>query len=151
METDLSTPRLVARTTPPAKYAAGQSLMNTAVDTYMFDQYWHSFFPKAKTEEKKWIPAGEYVSSWIPASWIFEMRDYCASDVLIRTGLQANAYSIFGKRTGDKRLSVTSMQAYSMVLHEVHRCLEDPERRTQDSLLAACKLLALYEVCSSPD
>jgi hypothetical protein len=137
--------RLVARTTSPA-LSMDQALMNSAVDTYMFDAYWHSFFPKAKAEERQWIPVGDRVSSWIPAGWIFEMRDYCASDMLIRTGLQANAYATWGKRTADKRLSVASMQAYSMVLQEVHRCLQDPEKRKQDRLLAACKFLALYEV-----
>lgn len=123
-----------------------QSLQNTAVDAYMFDNYWHSFFPRAKEDEKKWVPKGDAISSWIPAGWIFEMRSYTGSDQLIRTGLQANAYTIWGRKTDDKRLSVASMQAYSMVLQEVHRCLQDPEKCKQDSLLAACKFLALYEV-----
>jgi hypothetical protein len=123
-----------------------QSLQNTAVDMYMFDHYWHSFFPKAKADEKKWIPRGDQISSWIPAGWIFEMRNFTGSDQLIRTGLQANAYTVWSRKTDDKRLSVASMQAYSMVLHEVHRCLQDPTKCKQDSLLAACKFLGLYEV-----
>ena len=74
------------------------------------------------------------------------MRSFTGHDQLIRTGLQANAYTIWGRKTEDKRLSVASMQAYSRVLHEVHRSLQDPTRCKQDSLLAACKFLALYEV-----
>jgi hypothetical protein len=143
-------PAIVNRTTPPVT-PLDQSLMNSAVDSYIFDNYWHEFFPKAKADEKKWIPSGSQISAWIPAGWIFEMRDHCAADAMIRTGMQANAYSMFGKKSDDKRLSVASMQAYSMVLHEVHRCLQDPDRRTNDSVLAACKLLALYEVGVKPE
>ena len=74
------------------------------------------------------------------------MRNFAESDQLIRTGLRANAYTVWGRRTEDKRLSVASMQAYSIVLNEVHRCLQDPAKQKQDSLLAACKFLGLYEV-----
>ena len=139
-------PRKASSRAPSPSQSCDQSLQTTAVDVHMFDHYWHSFFPKAKEDEKKWVPKGDQISSWIPAGWIFEMRNFAESDQLIRTGLRANAYTVWGRRTEDKRLSVASMQAYSIVLNEVHRCLQDPAKQKQDSLLAACKFLGLYEV-----
>ena len=127
---------------------ADRPLMNSAADVYMFDNYWNAFFPKANVEEKKFVPTGDMRSACIPASWIFDMRDFCCSDLLIKTGLQANAYSTVGKKTTEKRLSVAGMQAYALALKEVNRRLEHGEKRKKDSLLAACKLLAIYEVSS---
>jgi hypothetical protein len=140
-------PRKVTRGESSPSQAYDHALLQTASDTYLIDEYWRSFFPRAKEEQGKWVPKGDQISSWIPAGWIFEMRDYSNSDLLIRTGIQANAYTVFGRDRGDKRLSIASMQAYSLVLQEVHRCLQDPDKCRQDSLLAACKFLALYEVC----
>lgn len=112
----------------------------------MFDNYWDGFFPKANPKDMRWVPSGEIPSRWIPAAWIYEIRDLCATDVLIKTAMQANAYSTTGKRKAEKRLDVAGMQAYSLALQEVHNNLKDIRKMKSDTVLAGCKLLALYEV-----
>jgi hypothetical protein len=82
----------------------------------------------------------------MPGSWAFIIRDQCAEDRLIRLALLAVAYGSVGRRNDERRFAVAGMQAYSAALQGVNQALQHPERRKTDSVLAACKLLALYEV-----
>ena len=87
-------------------------------------------------------------SKSVPGSWAFVIRDQCAEDRLIRLGLLAVAYGSVGRRNDERRFAVAGMQAYSAALKEVNQSLQHSEKRKADSVLAACKLLALYEVSS---
>jgi hypothetical protein len=58
----------------------------------------------------------------------------------------ATGLAALGSRTGDRRFQVAAMEMYSRALADVNRSLRDSEKALDVGVLAACKVLALYEV-----
>lgn len=79
-------------------------------------------------------------------SAVFELGNKWRDDRLIKTGMQALTSAAMGRTHDDQRMANTALQAYSKALYTVNQSLQHPEKCKSDSVLAACKLLATYEV-----
>ena len=80
------------------------------------------------------------------ASIMLELGDQWKDDPLIKSGIQAMALAALARKHDDKNLASSGIQAYSKALYSVNQSLQRPERVIRDNVLAACKLLAMYEI-----
>jgi hypothetical protein len=115
------------------------SLNQTAFESRVLDDYWEIYFPKVNFAQQ----AAQFDEL---GSWVFSIQRSYPDEHVVKTSMLAVGFASLARRSGEKRFSVAAMESYSRVLLEVNRSLQDAERWKKDSVLATCKLLALYEV-----
>jgi hypothetical protein len=114
---------------------ASQTMDRISFQTRILDEYWESFFPSITCNQS------DYLGEW----GHFMKNSYRATD-LCKNAFLATSLAGLSLRTGDRRFQVAAMEAYSRALIEANRLLQDDQKNKGDNLLAACKVLALYEV-----
>jgi hypothetical protein len=125
--------------TPSPLTISSQSLDRVSFQTRILDEYWEDFFPKAVTfhSSLKYEHMGE---------WAFFVRLSYSAKNLAKTALLAAGLASLGRRKGERRFQLAAMEAYSKALIELNRLLHDSEKSKSDTVLAACKVMALFEV-----
>jgi hypothetical protein len=117
---------------------ASQALEHNALQTRILDDYWESFFPKITSSQS------DYLGEWS----LFMRNSYRATD-LCKNAFLATGLAALGSRTGERRFQVAAMEAYSRALIDANHALRDSKKNKDIRVLAACKVLALYEVQQS--
>lgn len=115
------------------------SLSQAAFESSVLGNYWEIYFPKVAYAHQR--PSSHDIGSWV----INTQQNY-ARESLVKTSLLAVCLVSLGRRTGEQSFIVAGVEAYCRALRETNRLLQSSENWGQDSLLAACKFLALYEV-----
>jgi hypothetical protein len=121
---------------------ATQSLDRTVFHMYILDGFWDFLFPKSLRPTS--------IGCDFIGEWAYFIRTSYYAKTTSKTALLASGLATLGLRTGERRYQVAAMEAYSRALIEVNRALQDSEECKRDNVLAACKILALYEVYMPP-
>lgn len=133
-----------SRSTSPNKMCSF-SLNKSAHENQLLDKYWEQYYPqKAKT------PFEHQPSETQLGSWQIAIKDQCLDQRIVRGALLAIANGNMARANDESSFKLATMETYSRVLAELNLALEAADKRTSDSVLAACKLLATFEVRTTP-
>lgn len=115
------------------------SLARTARDIRYVERYWTAYLPFGR-------PFTVTAMRLSCVGWTQFYHDLCRSDIRLRYATLALSLCIIGAEDGNPQLSLKGFEAYGMAVQEMNRSLRDPSGRRGDGLVAATRLLKMYEV-----
>jgi hypothetical protein len=136
--------RLKARSASP-NTVYNFSLDNCAHEYQLFDKYWEQYHPQKAKRPFEHQPSETRLGSWQIA-----IEDQCLDQCIVRAALLTTANGNMAKASGESSFKLATMETYSRVLAELNLALEAVDKRRSESVLAACKLLATFEVRTTP-
>lgn len=98
---------------------------------------------------RAWIPFDELGPSE-QHNFLQILADLPSQPPVLTTAIQAVSLSKIGKVNHDEYLGKQSLRHYTVGLRELQKALNDPKQMHSDATLAACLLLALYELVECP-
>lgn len=134
----------ITQTHVPAQYHLStpvleKSLERTACESKYLELYWTSLLPHGQAFPPQ---AARYSTT----SWTRAIQDLYNDDSLVRVVLLANALTLTAQRTESPSLIVKGRHFYGLSLQAMSRSLLDKKQLNWGRILAACGLLASYEV-----
>jgi hypothetical protein len=133
-----------SRSTSPTPTSAF-SLNCSAFEDQLFYKYWDCYYPQTAKS-----PFNADHSQTQLGSWQVAIKDQCLDERIVRGALLTVANGSMHRSSEDGRFKYAAMEAYSRVLKELNIALQGENRATSDGVLAACKLLATFEVRDIP-
>lgn len=123
---------------PNPSTSSNQNLERVAIEDGLLDAYCRLSFPNLGTNVSS--PGINR-----PLSITFQIKDRWRDDKLVTTAMRALLMTHFGGMRDDVTMRRSGLEAYQQALLLTNRSLQDPRASRADGVLAACKLLALYE------
>lgn len=130
--------RSSSNTPPLASGSQSQSLVRSAFEQQIIGEFWTEFLPKDDIRSRSLA----YLDA---APWVEVAQSLATQDTTVRFALDAVAFASLGRIRLDENLQERGIELYGRALRETNRGLQQPTRAQSDGLLAACRLLGLYE------
>lgn len=115
------------------------SLTRTAREIKYVDAYWGTYLPNGR-------PISVSAMRLSTIGWTQFFEELCRADPTLRYATLAISISIIGAQDGNTQLSLKGLEAYGMAIREMKKSLMDPVRRRGDGLLAAVRVMRLFEI-----
>lgn len=107
----------------------------------MVDEYfWTNYLPQEDSS------LDGSIGGILSAPWIPSVRQLAGTDRDVRNALQACALAGLGWLNNDRTLVVRAAWFYAQALKQTNVALQDPVAALDDSVLACCRLLVLFEM-----
>lgn len=129
-------------TTPPTSIATGTAerhLRRTGFEVETLADFWERFLPRED-------PETVYVGGVYPTPWSKTFLELSDSDESVKLALQACALVLRSRATSDPHFRHMAIKLYAEALGRTNKALQAPETAQSDSVLAACRALANYEL-----
>ncbi|QIW98546.1 hypothetical protein AMS68_004064 [Peltaster fructicola] len=116
------------------------SLLCTDRTLQAMEAFWTIYLPTEKQGQDGSI-GGLLSAPWVPV-----VREIAEAEHYVKKALEACAYAGLGWIKDDHSLVRYGMQPYVYALRGVNKALQDPRQATSDTVLAACRVLSLFEM-----
>ncbi|CAJ2501358.1 Uu.00g042110.m01.CDS01 [Anthostomella pinea] len=98
----------------------------------------------------EYVPGGRIsvagASRYSPCDWIDIVYGLHTSERTVHFALLAVSLCGIGRRDGDKNAMAQGLESYSIALHELTQAIRNSTRATENSIMAASKVLTLFEM-----
>lgn len=128
--------------TPSRSIPGGDSerhLRRTGFEIETLADFWERFLPRED-------PDTVYVGGVYPVPWSKTFLELSDTDESVKLALQACALVLRSRATADPQFQQSAIRLYADALGRTNKALQDPETAQSDSVLAACRALANYEL-----
>lgn len=115
------------------------SLVRSARQTKYLGTFWSVYLPDGKE-------FSALARQRTPCGWTDTLGQLYDSEPTLQMAALAISTSVMGGESNDQQLRIKGMQTYSRALQEMSVALKDSKRWLGDGLLAAVRIMELYEV-----
>jgi hypothetical protein len=116
------------------------SLARTDSSLVVDEYFWINYLPQENTS------LDGSIGGILSAPWIPSVRQLADTNSDVRNALQACALAGLGWMNDDRALVVRAAWFYAQALKQTNIALQDPVAALDDSVLACCRLLVLFEM-----
>ncbi|KEQ92140.1 hypothetical protein AUEXF2481DRAFT_433150 [Aureobasidium subglaciale EXF-2481] len=116
------------------------SLARTDFSIIMDEYFWTNYLP----QEDPSLDGS--IGGILSAPWIPSVRELANSHTDVRNAIQACAMAGLGWMNEDRTLIMRAGWLYAQALRQTNMALQDPISACDDSVLACCRLLTLFEM-----
>jgi hypothetical protein len=118
------------------------NLARTAREDLYLGHYWTMYHPCVEGQDSS------TVSCFSTTGWTGVVRDLYNKESALRYAMFALSLSTLSVHNNDAGLRMRGLQAYSTAVRKLTYAVAQPNRSTEDGLLAAIRLMCFYEVCN---
>jgi hypothetical protein len=119
---------------------AASSLAKTDTSLIVDEYFWTNYLPQEDSS------LDGSIGGILSAPWIPSVRQLADTDPDVKNALQACALAGLGWMNNDRALVVRAAWFYAQALIQTNIALRDPVAALDDSVLACCRLLVLFEM-----
>lgn len=125
---------------PPAfQIVLPDNLTRSAYESKSLGLFWELYLPYGQNFTSA---QGQFTTG----SWLRIVDSIYHREDTLKQALLAMSLGIVGQRHGDTWMTQQGFATHGRALREMSRAVESPERSRRDELLAAARLMALFEV-----
>jgi hypothetical protein len=128
-----------SRVSESSEIALPSTLARSAYENKYHGLFWEDYLPHGRAFTPE-------VAQFTTGKWIDAVHELFLAEPTLRMALLAMSLCSTGRRDGSKWMTEEGVRAYGRALHEMTRALELPTRAKSDGLLAAVRLLGIFEV-----
>lgn len=116
------------------------TLTRAAYEMRYLESFWETYLPLNKDMDRH--------VTYVNPSWADVANALYPTDGALRAALLALGMATLGHRDGQQWMMKEGLNGYDRSLRQMSKQLRKPQGWRSDALLAASKVLGLYEVCT---